>query len=221
MKSELKILFEDCGDKLEMDSKLKYCFYAKGCYCPPHRGHLDQICKFVKNRDNAKIIVNQIGSESRHGVERNLNFKIMYLYLRKMLPRSSFVLLGNRTSKEAHETDFARECDVFVNLRGMETEIKDCKKEKNSRYSSFNSRSKQLLKEGKQVIFYYTSRPLVATLCATKFVENLIKYKNNQVDRHVLYDFCPKELNRNVKDYVIDKLLQMENLRGDKNKKIY
>lgn len=216
MKSELKILFEDCGDKLDINPNLKYCFYAKGCYCPPHKGHLYQICKFVKNNKNAKIIINQIGSESRHGVDQYLNCKIMYLYLKKLLPRNSFELIHNKTSLQAQESKFAKKCDVFVNLRGIERKIKDCKYERKSKYLSYYNKSKKLLAHGKEVIFYYTSRPLVATLCATKFVEHLIKYKNDEINLSQLYYFCPSGVSNRIKDYVIEKLLEMPYLKVNK-----
>ena len=225
MKSELSILFEDCGDEINIDPELKYCFYVKGCFCPPHKGHMQQIIDYVRLNKNAKIVVNQMGSSKRHGVDKKVNFKIMYLYLKKLLKRDTFELLNNKKTKYIFEHRFVKECDVFINLRGNESNIQECDtdkiiEEKDKKYEYYYKKIKPLLKKGKEVTFLYTSRPHATSLSATNFIKQLIIYQNNMLNdesvnksRELLYYFCPDEVSTEVKDYVIDKLLSMKNLK--------
>ena len=80
MDSKIKILFENNGDNLNFDKNLNYCYYIKGCFCPPHKGHIDIIKKYINNNNNTYLIVNQIGSKSRHGVDKIINFKVIISY---------------------------------------------------------------------------------------------------------------------------------------------
>ena len=74
-------------------SKLIYCIYIQGCYCPPHRGHFETVKRFTDIGENINVIIHQVGSESRHGVPSYFNRKMWKLYIENLLPSHRIDLL--------------------------------------------------------------------------------------------------------------------------------
>jgi hypothetical protein len=215
------ILFENITKNLIIDPNKKYCLYYKGCFCPPHIGHFDNIRRYIENNSNVKIIVNQQASFSRHRVHKDVSINIMKTYIKELLPTDRVSLVFRESKYNLLEHPFVKEADVFVNLRGNEKKRKYEQKflqpikngivgknivnkrainELNNNY--FN---KELLLQHKHVIYYYTDRSENGP-SATKFTDTLTKYKNNEATYEDVIKFLPQKLTEHIKKYIISRL---------------
>lgn len=216
------ILFENITKNLIIDPNKKYCLYYKGCFCPPHVGHFDNIRKYIENNSNVKIIVNQLASFSRHRVPKDISINIMKTYIKELLPidRVSLVYRENKQSLLNHK--FVKEADIFVNLRGNEKKrkyeqefLQPVNKEVKVNKHVINKNileqltnnyfNKQLLQQNKYVIYYYTYRNENGP-SATKFTETITKYKNNEAIYDDVVKFLPEKLQEHIKKYIISRL---------------
>jgi phosphopantetheine adenylyltransferase len=216
------ILFENITKNLIIDPNKKYCLYYKGCFCPPHVGHFDNIRRYIENNSNVKIIVNQLASFSRHHVHKDISVNIMKTYIKELLPidRVSLVFRENKQNLLNHK--FVKEADIFVNLRGNEKKRKyeqeflqpvnkGVKVNKHMINKNIleqltnNYFNKQLLQQNKYVIYYYTYRNENGP-SATKFTETIIKYKNNEATYDDVIKFLPEKLQEHIKKYIISRL---------------
>lgn len=215
------ILFENITKNLIIDPNKKYCLYYKGCFCPPHIGHFDNIRRYIENNSNVKIIVNQLASFSRHRVPKDVSINIMKTYIKELLPTDRVSLVFRESKYNLLEHPFVKEADVFVNLRGNEKKRKYEQKflqpirngmvgknivnkrainELNNNY--FN---KELLQQHKHVIYYYTDRNENGP-SATKFTDTLAKYKKNEATYEDVIKFLPPKLTEHIKKYIISRL---------------
>ena len=218
------ILFENITKNLIIDPNKKYCLYYKGCFCPPHIGHFDNIRRYIENNSNVKIIVNQQASFSRHHVPKDVSINIMKTYIKELLPYDRVSLVFRESKYNLLEHPFVKEADVFVNLRGNEKKRKyeqiflqpiknndkvngivmGIKKDAINIISNkyFN---KELLRQHKHVIYYYTVRNENGP-SATKFTDTLTKYKNNEATYEDVIKFLPQKLTEHIKKYIISRL---------------
>lgn len=118
------ILFEDITQELIIDPTKKYCLYYKGCFCPPHVGHFNNIKRYIENNNNVKIIVNQQASYGRHHIPSDLSINIMKTYINELLPVNRVSLVFRESKDNLINHKFIKEADVFVSLRGNEKKRK-------------------------------------------------------------------------------------------------
>jgi hypothetical protein len=216
------ILFENITKNLIIDPNKKYCLYYKGCFCPPHVGHFDNIRRYIENNSNVKIIVNQLASFSRHRVPKDVSVNIMKTYIKELLPidRVSLVFREGKNNLLNHK--FVKEADVFVNLRGNEKKrkyeqeflqpvnkgVKVNKRMINKTVVdnlTNNHFNRELLQQNKHVIYYYTDRGENGP-SATLFTETIAKYKNNNATYEDVIKFLPEKLHDHIKKYIISRL---------------
>lgn len=217
------ILFEDITRELIIDPTKKYCLYYKGCFCPPHVGHFNNIKRYIENNNNVKIIVNQQASYGRHHIPSDLSINIMKTYINELLPVNRVSLVFRESKNNLINHKFIKEADVFVSLRGNEKKRKyeqhflqsptlgtkgtfgitikrDAQSTINNSY--FN---KVLLQKHKTVIYYYIKRDENGP-SATAFTESIAKYKNRKVTYNDVIKFLPERLEDNIKKYIISRL---------------
>ena len=115
------ILFENITKNLIIDPNKKYCLYYKGCFCPPHVGHFDNIRRYIENNSNVKIIVNQLASFSRHHVHKDISVNIMKTYIKELLPKIAYVLKIAVANKNDYLEPF--DFNSFVKCIQMQTLI--------------------------------------------------------------------------------------------------
>lgn len=216
------ILFENITKNLIIDPNKKYCLYYKGCFCPPHIGHFDNIRRYIENNSNVKIIVNQLASFSRHRVPKDVSVNIMKTYIKELLPIDRVSLVFRESKNNLLNHKFVKEADVFVNLRGNEKKrkyeqeflqpvnkgVKVNKRVINKTVVdnlTNNYFNRELLQQNKYVIYYYTDRGENGP-SATLFTETIAKYKNNNATYEDVIKFLPQKLTENIKKYIISRL---------------
>lgn len=223
------ILFEDITQELIIDPTKKYCLYYKGCFCPPHVGHFNNIKRYIENNNNVKIIVNQQASYGRHHIPSDLSINIMKTYINELLPVNRVSLVFRESKNNLINHKFIKEADVFVSLRGNEKKrkyeqhflqmptlgaksifgakgISDVTIKRDAQSTINNSYfNKVLLQKHKTVIYYYIKRDENGP-SATAFTESIAKYKNKKVTYNDVIRFLPEKLENNIKKYIISRL---------------
>ena len=226
------ILFEDITQELIIDPTKKYCLYYKGCFCPPHIGHFNNIKRYIENNNNVKIIVNQQASYKRHNIPTDISINIMKTYINELLPVNRVSLVFRESKDNLINHKFIKEADVFVSLRGNEKEKNyeqhflqmptfGAKGAKGTFGASTNNKvaikrnaqitinnsyfNKVLLQKHKTVIYYYTKRDENGP-SATAFTESIAKYKNKNITYNDVIKFLPEKLGDNIKKYIISRL---------------
>lgn len=167
-------------ENIKLNKDKKYVFYYRGCFCPPHVGHFRVLKNIAKNNKygNIKIIVDQIGSVKRHGVDKSINIKIMRLYIRYINVPISIVHYDSSSDMSNHP--FLRDCDCVFKVRGLE-EMSDIPKCVNNA----NELKYSLRKRGIRLYCYIIKRPNLNTISATEFVKAI---ENNDPD---VFRFLP------------------------------
>ncbi len=213
--------WENLSHEYPVDKKLKYCVFLNGCFCPPHKGHIQSIKNIIELLGpETKIIINQIGSSSRHGVPSYLNKQILELYVLNVFPNNNNIkLLFRAPNKEIFLNDFVLQSDVLIILRGDEVNKED--KGKSSDVSNINSRYKHkfrkiikyLNKKSIRVDFIFQFRPHTI-ISATNFVKliNAYKEKRNKKehkleDIYEIYWMMPEELSIELKYRILKELI--------------
>jgi len=188
------------------DPDLNYIVYYKGCFCPPHAGHFNQV-NILLQYTNVKVIIHQKGGKSRHGVSKEINRQIWKYYIQKLLPKER-VNLVQYTSEHANDGlllihPWIKSCDVLVILKGDEFEDQEIEEEQ------VLKRHRPIIKKlfglGIKTIFYYTKRNH-DIMSASTFISRLIQYKKDKKDIDQLYQYLP-ELTIRQKGKVIKLLL--------------
>ena len=214
------ILFEDITQELIIDPTKKYCLYYKGCFCPPHVGHFNNIKRYIENNNNVKIIVNQQASYGRHHIPTDISINIMKTYINELLPVNRVSLVFRESKDNLINHKFIKEADVFVSLRGnekkrkyeqhfLQSPVSTNKKVsiKRSAQITINNSyfNKVLLQKHKTVIYYYIKRDENGP-SATAFTESIAKYKNKNITYNDVIKFLPEKLEDNIKKYIISRL---------------
>lgn len=223
-KTNLKTEFywENLNQPYPYNPKLNYCVFFNGCCCPPHKGHIDSIRSAIQMLPGCKVIINQLGSSSRHGVPSEYNSELLQKYLSNVFKNNSNIKYMFRASNNKIFThDFITNCDVLVIIRG--DEIKENNKldviaksinDKNKyRFSKYIDK---LNNYGIKVDFYMQWRN-VNKVSATKFIEKLNIYKKKKYesketkeDLYELMNFIPEEIEFYTKYQIIKKLLKFK-----------
>jgi glycerol-3-phosphate cytidylyltransferase-like family protein len=219
-----KIYWENLNEKYPVDKSLNYCVFINGCFCPPHKGHIHSIKKAIEIFGlNCKIIINQIGSTSRHGVPKEFNKYMMETYISNIFKSNPNIkLLFRASNKEIFLNDFVLKSDVLVVIRGDEINDDDrdddeCVEEINNYYfGKFRKIIKFLNRKFIKVDFILQFRPHTE-VSATKFIELLNVYKQKKIsgiksieDLYELYYMMPEEINLETKYTIIQKLLEFK-----------
>lgn len=186
------------------DAAKKYLVFVRGCYCPPHKGHVDTIEQYI-NHPNVTIVISQMARENRHGVPPELSQKIWKLFIDRLVPdadkhRVILTSSGNRTKLKQYMTD----TDVLVYVRG--NEFATSKKS----HAGFE---KHVMKKHKNFLnmlhemhimcdYVFLDRPLKKTLSATKFVAAV----NAGASSKEVFAFLPDRLPVSDKKYIVRKL---------------
>jgi hypothetical protein len=213
------VYWEYLGQKYPYDSKLKYCVFFQGCCCPPHKGHINFIKSVADMLPGCKILINQIGSSSRHGTSTNFNYDLLHKYLNAVFKnKNDFAHLLRESSTNIYNHKFVVNCDVLLIIKG--DEVND---DFNKEYNIQNINRKKISKQQKnslinkkpiKVDYYFLTRD-IKNISATQFTKNLIIYKNKllrhkNVDDELkkILDLIPDEINKNEKMNIINQLIK-------------
>lgn len=192
---------------LHLNPEHKYLIYFKGCFCPPHRGHFQTIERFLSHGKHVSAIIDQMGCEKRHGVPFEYSRKIWNIYINQLLDKSRVSLQHFDSFWEILSHPFAKDADSIIYIRGIEgTDYHKTKKQILFRYKELINKFRF---RGQQLIFNFLERPHANSLCATQFVNSIIKYKSWTCPckyKNLSY-FFPKRLTKYHIKYIV-KLLQ-------------
>lgn len=196
----MKFHWESKSGPYKFKANINYVIYFKGCFAPPHVGHFNAICDIISKHPNVKVIINQIGSKKRHGVPHEINKKIWKMYIKYLLPKNRVAVHNYRKlggymnhpfMKGAHKLIFLRANENF-NMHEIErTFIMMHRK----MIHKFHNRGIK--------IEYYMQERNKDVISATKFVEQLIKYRDRGGDIEKVKMFLPKDLPPEICDKVI------------------
>ena len=156
-----------------------YVIYFRGCFCPPHRGHFETIEHFLQMGPNFKVIIDQIGSEKRHGVPYSVNRKIWQTYIKELLPSNRVSLNSFDRFEDILEHKFITDpqTDVLLYLRGNEGQ------NVSQAIASLKDRFQDIIRElaylRVELDFLYVKRHRKDTLSASKFVKTLANYNKH------------------------------------------
>jgi hypothetical protein len=179
----------------DFDEDKNYLIYFRGNFGPPSKGHFSLVEKYC-HFSNVKILISQIGGE-RHGVPYWLNRKIWKIYIKEMLPVKRIYLKKLYSSLDV--LDYIENVDTVIFLKGNETEDKEEKeRDLKERYSHLFHK---LRRRNIKLDYLIIDRPLLNVLSTTKFIENILKrrYEN-------LRFFVPDNLSDESFKYIIKKL---------------
>jgi len=215
MTKEVKVLFNDCS-KLNINSKEKCAVYYHGCFCPPHRGHLESIDLILNHikYNNLKLFINQIGN-SRHGISRETNYYIMKTYLKELYSHIKYKHFEDKDRYKILNDHNLSGISTIIIIKGIE---KDADHNINSPFirnkliNSNNDKYRYLTKKY-NVIVLYTERGGVYS--GTEFTRSLHEYKNKKNNYNKCLEFLP-DIDVNKKNYIIKKLLETELFKVDK-----
>lgn len=205
MYGEPIFIWERKQEYITIYDDLKYLFYFRGCFCPPHKGHFLTIQRYLKY-PNVKVIIHQIGGE-RHGVSKNMNRRTWQYYIKELLPedRVDLVQYNSSTKNLPKGHSFFKDTDVLVMLRGDETS--NVREQEKLELSTKQSLISKCLKYETQLIFLYEKRDH-DKLSASSFIKNLIQYRKGKYRLIDLYQYLPEMLPVDIKNKIINKLLR-------------
>lgn len=208
---QVQFYWECLGQHYNFDSNKQYLIYYPGCFCPPHRSHFNTINDFT-NLQNAKFFIHQGGRERRHGVPYELSRKIWKIYVRELMPKDRFVVMGRKSHqnqvRDLCNHRFTREADTVVFIAGNENyDPEDM--ERYARYNKYKELFDGLGREGKEVVFLYLDRPTDG-VSATKFSAAVREHSHlpyRSEDKYEkLRDYLPVGLSDKGVRYIIRKL---------------
>lgn len=214
-----KIYWENLNHEYIINSNYKYCIFINGCFCPPHKGHINSIHEAIKIfGPNAKIIINQIGSSYRHGVPKEFNKYMMETYINTIFKSNPNIKLFFRArNKEIFLNDFVLNSDVLVIVRGDEVDSED-------KETSIDSINKTYIRKFSKIIHYLNKKYIkvdfifqfrpINEVSATRFVELLGIYKKKCSehkecieDMFELYYMMPEQIDIETKYKIIKQLI--------------
>ncbi len=204
MQKNYEFIYESKNEQFIPDQNKKYLLYYRGCFCPPHRGHFESVERFIKY-PNVKIVINQGGSSTRHGVPSKLNYYIWKCYIYALIPNHKKRVF---LFKNIDKMDLLLSHKNLLNIDniiifGAEEAGRDTSQQHFLKvYDKFMKLSQ------KSFTFLITQRPLLSSLSATKFIENVNKYKNGELSLDDLTYFFPKNLHNQQINWIITDLLK-------------
>jgi len=192
---QTEFYWENLNQTYPYNPKLNYCVFFNGCCCPPHKGHIDSIRSAIQMLPGCTVIINQLGSSSRHGVPSEYNSELLQKYLSNVFKNNSNIKYMFRASNKKIFTHyFITNCDVLVIIRGDETTetnkldiiTKDINDKNKYKFSKYINKLNNL---GIKVDFYMQLRN-VNKLSATKFIEKINIYKKKNTNLKKLKKIC-------------------------------
>lgn len=200
MSRKVTFIWERYHDYLKISPHLRYLFYYRGCFCPPHDGHFEGATKYL-NYPNIRMIIHQIGS-SRHGVPIDVNRRIWRRYINELLPDAKIDLVQyNEDTRNLPDTHpWLRETDVLVIMRG--DEVTNTKIQERKDYIIWTSTIDKCHKYKINVIFAYDIRDH-EKMSATTFIGDIIQYKRGKCSIDYLYKYLPQNLSILTKRKII------------------
>ncbi len=220
----IDIIWESLGHKYIPDPNLVYTIFINGCFCPPHKGHIESIKNAIEVfGPNTNIIVNQLGYSKRHGVPSEISKYMMQFYIEKIFGLSNKLKLFFREpNKNIFKNELVLNSDVVVFVRGDELgldEHTNINIKLTNEYYIYKSRQviKFLNKKGIKVDFLLQTRP-INQISSTIFVKKLMDVSKGVIkDTTPLFEFMPNELTLKDKIYLIKKIILNLNLNMNKN----
>ena len=209
--SRVKFYWESRGEHYQFDSRKKYLIYYRGCFGPPHRGHFNTIADFVY-LENANFFIHQGGNSRRHGVPYDLSRKIWKIYIKELLPKDKFFLMGRGSHEESDmvEHPYVKEAETIVFIAGNENYVpKD--KELEDITIKYREIFNKLLRRKKEIVFLYLDRPQQSILSATKLCQSIrngddIISRRDQKNIENLRNYFPEGLPDSAVRYIVRKL---------------
>lgn len=214
-----KIYWENLNHEYIINSNYKYCIFINGCFCPPHKGHINSIHEAIRIfGPNTKIIINQLGSSSRHGVPKEFNKYMMETYIDTIFNFNPNIKLFFRArNKDIFLNDFVLKSDVLVIIRGDEVDSEDKETSIDSINQSYLRKFSKIItflnKKNIKVDFIFQFRPK-NEVSATRFIELLGIYKKKYFehkdcieDMYELYYMMPEQIDIETKYKIIKKLI--------------
>lgn len=150
---------------------------------------------------NVKIVISQIGDETRHGVPYWLNRKIWKIFIRELVSHRRISLVKHRHATDVLNHRFIHNADTVVYIRGNEGY--NVQKVERKMLENCRNLIGGLRGMNKSMDFYYVDRPDVEYLSATKFIEDILRYGNNY---RKLKRYLPSDLPREEIRYIIDRI---------------
>jgi hypothetical protein len=214
MTKEVRVFFNDFS-KLNINPNEKCAVYFHGCFCPPHRGHMETIDLILDNiqNNNSKLFINQIGG-SRHGVSRETNYYIMKTYLKELYSHIDY-----KHFKDMHRDKILNDhnlsgIDTIIIIRGIEKDNEHnfySPTVKNKIINSNNDKYRYLTKKY-NVIVVYSKR---SKYSATEFTRSLVGYKKKHNNYDKCLEFLPN-ISYHEKKNIMNKLLETKWFKVDK-----
>jgi hypothetical protein len=214
MTQEVRVFFNDFS-KLNINPNEKCAVYFHGCFCPPHRGHIETIDLILNNikNNNLKLLVNQIGS-TRHGVSRETNYYIMKTYLKELYSHLEYKHFKDKDRDKILNDHNLSGINTIIIAKGIEKEDENnfnCPVVRNKLIHSNNDKYRYLTKKY-NVIVIYTKRGIYS---ATKFSKTLIEYKRKHNNYDKCLEFLPN-ISHHEKKNIMNKLLETKWFKADK-----
>ena len=186
------------------DKNVKYVVYFKGCFSPPHLGHLNAIYDIVNDNPNVNVVINQIDSKERHGIHYWINRKIWHIYIDSIFPKDRVSIRKYKRTKELFNHRFFINADRVMMIRGNENY--DIDQTEKRFLSSYDCLINELSEKGVEIDYYFQERSK-DVLSATRFVEQLLNCKLNNGNTDNLKPFLPKDLSDNDYNKIINMLM--------------
>lgn len=178
------------------DYNKNYCIYMHGCFCPPHKGHLNGLKDILKkiNISKIKLFVNQIGGK-RHGVDYETNYFIMKTYLEDCYNDIDCKIFKNLDKNEILTKENLLNVDEIIILKGFELKnnenVNEFKKINKIKYEKLSNEYK------KNITVYFGKRTI--GLSASGFIKRLIKLKTEKNNKKENVEKCLNYIPNNVK----------------------
>ena len=207
---KVEVIFDDLN-RLNINPTHKYVLYMHGCFCPPHRGHLEPITQILKKvpHQNLTIFVNQIGGK-RHGVDRKTNYFIMETYLKELYSHINYRHFKDLRRDEILNDHNLRNIDGIIITKGVEEHINLEDHSTLNKLTESNNRKYHYLTRKYNVNVLYLDR---IGYSATKFTENMIELKdkhnrhNKRENIRKCADFIP-DIGNEHKKIILKKLVK-------------
>lgn len=185
----VEFIWSNNNKNFNYDPNKNYLLYFRGCCCPPHKGHLQSIQEIVQNRTNFVIIIDQLGTQSRHGVPFRISREIWKEFIKYSLPQVKVILEKGQFFQKHWKHHFDN-INTVLFVRGDEGKISHSKIEQH-----FNHKHQYKLrffkKHNIEVFYYGGIRD--PKLSATHFVTHLLRNRH-VFDLDHIYDFLPNSL---------------------------
>jgi glycerol-3-phosphate cytidylyltransferase-like family protein len=206
--------WNNLNQNYKVNNEKKYCILFNGCFCPPHKGHINAIKEVMKIfNNNCKIIINQLAYTNRHGIPKDFSKFLLEKYIKVVFNSNPNIkILFRAQNKEMFFNEFVLNSDILVVIKGDEFDENNIKI--NQKYiNKYSKIIKYLNKKNIKVDFIFQSR-IHDEISATKFISNIINYKkkyNNDIEYEKnifeIFFMIPDEINLKDKYIILKEIL--------------